>query len=267
MEKLIRRVVPAVLVGGVVAGGYYGYQENTLNIRGTIQREELKQRVKVSNEKITQPERQAIVDRVMKETHRDEGLHKQGFVSMPLLGILQPIFDNAYSEVGLDAGANYANRTVDDPDGDQVPVMGQGNYGLASHNFNDGKTGFSALQERLNQDAPYLVDGQLKGSDWLNGQPIYMANRSGIYEYKVTGQSLVNKGDTDVLRQTQSPQLTIISCLFPSTQYRIITKASLDKKWEWHNAPDKVVHYFDLTVQKTNAHASWFNPGEEEGVN
>lgn len=51
MEKLIRRVVPAVLVGGVVAGGYYGYQENTLNIRGTIQREELKQRVKVSNEK------------------------------------------------------------------------------------------------------------------------------------------------------------------------------------------------------------------------
>lgn len=154
MEKLIRRVVPAVLVGGVVAGGYYGYQENTLNIRGTIQREELKQRVKVSNEKITQPERQAIVDRVMKETHRDEGLHKQGFVSMPLLGILQPIFDNAYSEVGLDAGANYANRTVDDPDGDQVPVMGQGNYGLASHNFNDGKTGFSALQERLNQDAP-----------------------------------------------------------------------------------------------------------------
>ncbi|WP_237667663.1 class A sortase [Weissella confusa] len=232
MSKLIRRVVPAVLVGGVVAGGYYGYQENTLNILGTIQHEELKQRVKVSNEKINLSDRQAIVNRMMKETHRAEGLHKQGFVSMPSLGILQPIFDNAYSEVGLDAGANYANRTADDPDGKQVPVMGQGNYGLASHNFNDGKTGFSALQERLNQDAPYLVDGELKGSDWLNGQPIYMANRSGIYEYKVTNQILVNKGDTNVLRQTQSPQLTIISCLFPSTQYRIITKASLDKLWD-----------------------------------
>lgn len=150
MGKLIRRVVPAVLVGGVVAGGYYGYQENTLNIRGTIQREELKQRVKVSNEKITQSERQAIVDQVMKETHHDEGLHKQGFISVPSLGILQPIVDNAYREVGLDAGANYANRTANDPDGKQVPVMGQGNYGLASHNFNDGKTVFSALQERIN---------------------------------------------------------------------------------------------------------------------
>lgn len=59
-----------------------------------------------------------------------------------------------------------------------------------------------------------------------------MANRAGIYQYKVTDQILVNKGDTDVLRQTQSPQLTIISCLFPSTQYRIITKVSLDKTWE-----------------------------------
>ena len=82
----------------------------------------------------------------MKQTHANEGLTKQGFVSVPTVGILQPIFNNAYTNGGLNAGANYANRSEVDPDGKNKPKMGVGNYGLASHNFNDGITGFSALQ-------------------------------------------------------------------------------------------------------------------------
>ncbi|WP_276509303.1 hypothetical protein [Weissella diestrammenae] len=31
--------------------------------------------------------------------------------------------------------------------------------------------------------------------------------------------------------------------------------------------PQKLVGYFNLKVQATNARASWFNPGVEEGVN
>ena len=37
--------------------------------------------------------------------------------------------------------------------------------------------------------------------------------------------------------------------------------------YSWKKVPNQVMQYFDLTKQKTNAHADWYNPGVEEGVN
>lgn len=113
-----------------------------------------------TKKKISLVDRNKIRKQLMRKTQT--GLQKQGFISIPVVGILEPIFDNAYSERGLRAGANYANRTQLVPDGEQVPVMGKGNYGLASHNFDDGLTGFSGLQQNYQDDSPYLVNGKRK---------------------------------------------------------------------------------------------------------
>ena len=195
------------------------------------------------------------------------GLDKQGVVAIPSRNILLPIYNDAYSDKGLNAGANYANKSAVDPLGKNKPIMGQGNYGLAAHNFNDGQTGFSGLQQETNHDTPYLQNGQLKGSNWLNGQKVLLANGQGIFDYKITGQTLVTPKEVSVLDPTKNAEVTIISCLFPSTNYRIITHAKLKNTYTWDNAPQQLVKEFNLKVKNTNAHVSWWNPGVEEGAN
>ncbi|WP_446856143.1 class A sortase [Leuconostoc citreum] len=195
------------------------------------------------------------------------GLDKQGFIAIPNCNILLPIYNDAYSEKGLNAGANYANKSAVDPRGLRKPIMGQGNYGLAAHNFNDGLTGFSSLQKETNHNRPYLQEKQLQGSDWLNGKNILLADAQGIYNYKITGQTVVSPETVSVLDPTKTAEVTIISCLFPSTNYRIITHGKLSKAYTWKNAPRKFVNEFNLKVKNTNAHVSWWNPGIEEGAN
>jgi sortase A len=264
VRKLLTIFFTLLMVGGF---GFGLYQMNVFHVRSQVVSYQNARTTKVIKTAVTGEKRQAIAELLMKQTHSDEGLTKQGFVAVPSVGILQPIFDSAYTDKGLNAGANYANRSEVDPTGQNIPVMGQGNYGLASHNFNDGHTGFSPLQEKLDQDDPYLVNGKFGTSDWLDGKAVYLANGDHIYEYTISGQDLVKKGTISVLNPTADPEVTIITCLFPSTEYRIITHAKLTKSWDWQNAPAVVVNYFDLTVQKTNAHLNSFNPGEEEGVN
>ena len=246
--------------------GYIGYQQNWFDSHNKVVQTIRTHQVKVENhKKINASTRHRIRQQLMRETQ--PGLKKQGFVSVPAVGILEPIFNDAYSEKGLQAGANYANRSHKDPTGRQVPAMGQGNYGLASHNFDDGLTGFSGLQQNYQNDAPYLKNGQRQTNDWLNHKAIYLANNDGVYEYRIKQQQLVKANDVRVLDATAQPKVTIITCLFPSTSYRIITTGYLKHSYSWGKVPSRVIQYFDLTKQKTNAHADWYNPGVEEGVN
>lgn len=257
------------LLVALLAVGDLAYQQNWLNFQGTV----LRYHQKVAYEraqrtaKMSLAKRQQVREQLMRQTQKSQGLTKQGFVSVPKVGILQPVFNDAYSKKGLAAGANYANRSQADPAGKRVPRMGQSNYGLASHNFYDGKTGFSPLQQNLKQDDPYIVDGKRQTNHWLDGDKIYLADQEGIYAYRITGQIVVQATDIGVLNPTANPQVTIITCLYPSTQYRIITRGKLVQHYQWEKAPAHVVSYFDLTKQKTNARVSWYNPGTEEGAN
>lgn len=245
---------------------YICYQQNWFDVHNKIVQEIRSHKVVVDdNKKMSLAGRNRIRQRLMRETQA--GLKKQGFVSIPAVGILEPIFNDAYSEKGLQAGANYANRSSVDQTGKQVPVMGEGNYGLASHNFDDGLTGFSGLQQNYQNDSPYIVNGQRQKNNWLNNQTIYLANSDGIFEYRIKQQRLVKADDVSVLDPSQNAQVTIITCLFPSTEYRITTIGKLKKSYKWAKAPDPIIKYFDLTKQKTNAHVDWYNPGVEEGVN
>lgn len=262
--KILLQVLLSVII--LYSISYICYQQNWFDVHNKIVQEIRSHRVVVDdNKKMSLVDRKRIRQRLMRETQTD--LKKQGFVSIPVVGILEPIFNDAYSEKGLQAGANYANRSQVDPTGKQVPVMGQGNYGLASHNFDDGLTGFSGLQQNYQNDSPYLVDGRRQKSNWLNKQAIYLANSDGIFEYRIKQQRLVKADDVSVLDPSQKAQVTIITCLFPSTAYRITTIGQLKKSYTWDKAPGHIINYFDLTKQKTNAHVDWYNPGVEEGVN
>ncbi|MBU7450394.1 class A sortase [Leuconostoc citreum] len=249
--------------------GIWVYQENLFNISDktrhiSMVREQVRFNKKISADNTSVV---TIQKMVMREAQTEQRLKKQGFVSIPSQGILLPIYNDAYSTVGLNAGANYANRSQNDPEGDKIPIMGQGNYGLAAHNFNDGRTGFSSLQESTNHNAPYYVKGQLNKSSWLNGKYILLANNKGIYRYSIVGQTTVSEDDTAILNDSQTPKLTIVSCLFPSVQYRIVTHAKLVQVDTWNHASRHDVNQFNLKIRATNAHASWYNPGIEEGAN
>lgn len=247
--------------------GLYLYQNNIANVKDIALHHVQKYQRSKTDKKSRQDNtsRRSIARMVMRNAAK--GFKKQGFVAIPSRNILLPIYNDAYSDLGLNAGADYANRSEADPEGQQKPIMGQGNYGLAGHNFNDGHTGFSALQKSANHDAPYVNHGRLEGSSWLNGQTILLANQKGIYQYIISGQTTVPATQVSVLNPQKTAQLTIISCLFPSTEYRIITHAKLHKTYTWALAPDKYVSEFNLKTRDTNARVNWWNPGVEEGAN
>lgn len=251
----------------LVLGGSYLYQKNVAGIKTVILKPIHEQERKTANKKASEDTTSRALIRKMVMRNATKNFEKQGFVSIPSTNILLPIYNDAYSDEGLNLGANYANKSEKDPEGKQKPVMGQGNYGLAAHNFNDGQTGFSALQQTTNNDSPYLQDGKVRGSSWLNGKSVLLANSKGIYRYEITSQNTVESTEVSVLNPTKKAQLTIISCLFPSTAYRIITHAELKKTYTWRNAPEKLVSEFNLKVRNTNARVSWWNPGIEEGAN
>lgn len=256
-----------LLVGVIYAGFTLIYDKNILSIKTMV----IRRNVRAQNtyqRKIADTDNtnfSEIKKMVMRETSQD--FVKQGFVAIPSVGILLPVFNDAYSRRGLDLGANYANKSSEDPNGSHIPVMGKGNYGLAAHNFNDGQTGFSPLQEYVNKNYPYINERKLGEDNWLNGEKIYLANDQGIYTYKIVKQTVVGKEDISVLNNTSKPRVTIISCLFPNTNYRIITSGKLVKYGSWSSEKKRIVQLFNLKNNNTNARANWYNSGMEEGSN
>ncbi|GAP00573.1 class A sortase [Fructobacillus ficulneus] len=246
MIKWIRRSLWLVLIVLVAYMGYHWYEtQPALSPVKTTTKKLLTQK-KTYNASA----RKKIASHVGENDQTGYKINKQGFVAIPKLSILLPIYDNAYSLKALDVGADTAQK------GTPVPTMGQGNYTLAAHNWDNGYTGFSALQQHLKQDAPYYQSGQMGTSDWLNGEKIYLANTDGIYTYEITGQKGVDQNDGSVLdvnnRDQGQAMLTIITCLFPDTTKRIITNAKFTKFESWSKASNQEVGYFDTKTQKTN---------------
>ncbi|EKZ0201723.1 sortase [Enterococcus faecium] len=253
-----------------LSGLYLGYTQNYLNVKDTIVvKERAHMYVPLEEKRSITSERERIRNQIMKQTQLDNGLTKQGFISIPSLGILLPIFDKAYSEDSLKSGASSCN--IIDPINHKIsiPELGKGNYPLAGHNFNDGKTAFSALQQSVNNDYPYIINGESSSNEntWLVGTPVYVANGKNIFKFEIGTQYLVAQDDISVLEQTAESKLSMISCLYPSTNFRIITPAFLVATYDWINAPDNIINNFDLQIQQTNAYSEFYFKGIEEGSN
>lgn len=99
MSNKLRYSLTGVLILGTI--GTIGYKNNWLAVHDSVARYQSEHTPVVSNNHLSISKRESIVERLMKQTHANEGLTKQGFVSMPTVGILQPIFDNSYTNVGL----------------------------------------------------------------------------------------------------------------------------------------------------------------------
>lgn len=92
-------------------------------------------------------------------------------------------------------------------------VMGEGNYSLAGHHMRSEHALFSLLMKIKKGAAIYLTDGTTN------------------YHYQVSRTMLVNEKEVSVLKDTDSPQLTLITCDKPTaTDKRWIVQATLKSK-------------------------------------
>ena len=124
---------------------------------------------------------------------------------IPKIGVKMPIVEGESEKEGLDAGAWHLPETSD-------PVLG-GNMVLAGHRFKyrppSEKTFY--LLDKLEKDDLVLIFWQGKE-----------------YQYKVVSSEVVEPNDTEILKDTLKPTLTLITChpLFSDKQ-RLVVRAEL----------------------------------------
>ena len=242
LDKKINIALVATIVIAVVAFCYVLYSSNFLGAKQTVVNHTRKS---LTVSKVTNVT--SIKNTVTNNDYADKGWQKIGMIAIPDLGILLPIYNQPYNQDALKVGAQ--ELTNSDPSA--TSNLRIGNFTLVAHNYNDGHTMFSALQQNANQDAPYLINGQRGNNDWLDGKKIYVAGESGIYEYIITGQSTVSENNTSILNGNQN-QIQIITCLFPSDHNRIVTRGKPVAKYMWDSAPADVVSLFDTQNNKIN---------------
>lgn len=202
-------------------------------IASNAQQKMLIEPVFVTKEKVSKVQ-ETVVD-------SPKGLQKVGEIAVPKLGILMPIYNQPYNKKALEKGSQQMSTISG-----QTSTLGVNNFIVVGHNYADGHSAFSALQENLNQDQPYLQKGQKSSDDWLNGQQIYVANKNNIYDFQIDRQYLIDESDQRVLQDSKQAEINLITCLEPSDQYRIVTHGVLKQKWNWEQAPLNIIDYFNL---------------------
>lgn len=200
--------------------------------------------------KTTQTADTATIARIKRlaSTNDVSKLQKRGLISVPSVGIFEPIYNDAYSNYGLKYGANQVMNNQ----ATSLPNFGINNVVIASHNYSDGKTGFSPLQQNVNRNDPYITNGIAQTNKWLNNKPIYLANSQGVYVYKITEQYIAKLSNRQPLNQSKHAELTLLTCLEPNDSFRLITKAKLIEAYPWDKAPNKIINYFNPKINKMN---------------
>lgn len=249
MRKL-KTLANILLVIGIIAtlvsGSFWLYSRNNFGLRQRVVRMQRKQLKTATSTSVNR-----IASEVMDNQYAGNNWHRMGTIVVPKLSIVLPIYDQPYDQEALKTGAqiihpqNGHGQAVD-------TAMGNGNLILVAHNYNDGHTMFSALQQHINQNEPYLINGRLGNDDWLNGQKVYTANDQGIFEYVIDSQTAVSQDDLSVVKGHHKNELNILTCLYPADHYRIATHAILNRHWTWSKAPSNVVGYFDTRMNSYN---------------
>lgn len=227
------------IIAVAITGGYYAYTQNIGNLQQTIVNRNRKSKAKLANEQM-KIDPSAIRRKVVNNQYQNKHWQKLGNIVIPNLQISLPIYNQPYNQDALKIGAQQL-KSVNNQNIEIDNSMGNGNYILVAHNYNDGKSMFSALQQYSNKDEPYFVNHKLGTNNWLNGAVIYLANDQGVYQYTIDNQQTINEDDLSVRKNNSQATLNIITCLFPSDTYRIDTQAHLTKKWSWNSAPNDVL--------------------------
>lgn len=166
------------------------------------------------------------------------GKDQTSIVAIPYVNIYLPIFhEDDHDALKKGAMLIKNNSTINN---------GLGNYVIAAHNFNDGARAFSRLQQSTNSSDEYLENGNTKYSNWLNEQEIFLADKKGISVYVINQQTVFTEENLAYAQETKDNRLTLITCLYPEDNFRIVTIAALKESFEWENAPERVTANFSL---------------------
>lgn len=124
-----------------------------------------------------------------------------GAVAIASVGLYQPIL-NGTTKASLVAGAGTMKS-------DQV--MGEGNYCLAGHHMRDESVLFGPLLE-------------VELRDWIQ-----LTDKSNLYTYEVTGIEIIHQNDVEVLEDTATSTVTLITCdrTGVGTNYRLMVRGTL----------------------------------------
>lgn len=221
----------------VLLTAIFAYNKNILNIKqvvGEVNRQEMLSKINISAQEVTQIKIQSKNIKV-------------GTIAVPKLGILLPIDDQPYDKNALKQGAQQMETNNNHWD-----TLGKGNFIVVGHNLANGYQYFSALQQNVNNNYPYLQNGQMSINKWLNGSHVYIATQNQIFDFEIDNQKTVKKDNYQILNDSNYPEINLITCLEPNDNYRIVTHGTLVNTWNWQNAPKKIVSYFDLNYHHYN---------------
>ncbi|MGX5378218.1 class A sortase [Ligilactobacillus sp. LYQ135] len=242
-NKRLNLLIFLDLVVLLVSGSVILYQQNIGNFKQFIAIK-CRQKMSYNNTPTTPQKIDGIAEGVIDNT---TDFTKLGEIAIPKLGILLPIYNRPYDQTALNKGAQQMPTNSGD-----IDTLGHGNLVIVGHNYNDGHSDFSALQEYINNNQPYLKNNQCHINNWINGQKIYIATSQKIFEYSISKQYLIKEDNTDVLNDSNDAQINLITCLEPNDQYRIITTGTLEAQWDWKTAPVSIINYFNHQKFKYN---------------
>lgn len=237
LQNLAISISASLLIGSFV---YYGYSNNMLNSKQIV----------VANTRRTS----SIIDVGTKDinissirqditSNNVKDANKLGVIAIPDLDIFLPIYDKPYDPNILLEGSNLLRSTQNNRSSNVS--IGDGNTILVAHNYNDGRTMFSPLQQNINQNQQYLKDGKPIHNYWLSGKKIYIASHTSIFVYTIEVQKTIHESDLTIKKETSDPVVNIITCLEPNDSYRIVTHGRLIEKYSWFNAPLDIINLFD----------------------
>ncbi|MGG0655907.1 class A sortase [Rummeliibacillus pycnus] len=139
---------------------------------------------------------------VLNAQTKKKDVHAIGAISVPDVNMQLPIV-YGISNVNLTIGAGTMKANQ---------IMGQGNYALAGHNMNDGKTLFSPLTKAK------------------NGMNIYITDFQNIYEYKISDMFIVKPTQVEVIQdQADEKVITLVTCNY-NGEKRMIIRGNFIKK-------------------------------------
>lgn len=121
-----------------------------------------------------------------------------GVISIPEVEMKIPIL-NGMSQSNLMVGAGTMKK-------DQK--IGVGNYALAGHNWRDKKSLFSPLHQ---------VE---------KGMVVSITDKESTHHYKIDTIMLVTPDRIDLINDTETPKLTLVTCNYDGTE-RLIIQASI----------------------------------------
>jgi len=151
----------------------------------------------VVEEDITVPDLAGILEHVS-DVERGDVI---GVVAIASIGLYQPIL-NGMTKASLLAGAGTFQSGQ---------MMGKGNYCLAGHHMKDESLLFGPLL-------------QTNLGDWIQ-----LTDKQNLYTYEVTSIEVVHQSDTEVLEDTETPTVTLITCdrTGVNTNFRLVVKGTL----------------------------------------